>query len=111
MKHIHEKTGVEYEVGRIIDFDGKTFDMCVIMKWDTEKFEESPVIIDYYFGEYDKETTDDYIDQYLENQNQLKKSVKRMSDELLVNRDVMEPEDVQDLEKTIESVTNMISNL
>ena len=112
MKHIHERTGTEYEVGRMIDFDGKSFDMCIITKWDVENdFETSPVIIDYYFGEYDKDTTDDYIEMYLENQNQLKKSVKRMSDELMVNREVMEPDDIQDLEGTIESVTNMISGL
>ena len=69
MKHIHKRTGVEYEVGRLDDFDGKTFDMCVITKWDTEKWEEHPIIIDYYFGEYDAETTDDYIDMYLEKNN------------------------------------------
>lgn len=31
MKHIHNKTGVKYDVSRLIDFDGKTHDMCVIL--------------------------------------------------------------------------------
>jgi hypothetical protein len=110
MEHIHEKSGKCYEVGIMNDFDGKTFDMCIITCWDPN-YEESPVLIDYYFGEYDKETTDFFIDRFVENQNQLRKSVKRLSDELLVNREVMESDDIQDLEKTIESVTNMISNL
>ena len=73
MRHIHTKTGVEYEIGRLVDFDGKTYDMCVITKWDTEKFEESPVIIDFYFGGYDKETTDEYIDMYLKKQKENKR--------------------------------------
>lgn len=111
MRHIHERTGVEYEIGKLIDFDRKTFDMCVITKWDTEKFEESPVIIDYYFGEYDKETTDEYIDGYLERQGYLKKAVNRMTNDRMINHEFMTSEDLQDFDQTIENVTNMISNL
>lgn len=71
MTHIHEKTGQTFEVGRLDDFDGRTFDICVIVKWSENETEEldNPVIIDYYFGDYDKETTDDYIDQYLAKQS------------------------------------------
>ena len=65
MKHLHEKSGTIYEVGRLYDFDGATFDMCVITKWDYN-FESAPKIINYYFGDYDKATTDEYIDMYLE---------------------------------------------
>ena len=111
MKHIHNKTGVEYEVGILNDFDGKTFDMCVITKWDVDKFEESPIIIDYYFGGYDPEITDEYIDQYLEKQEYLKKSVDRLTGLRLVDHEVMESDDLQDLDTTIEKVTEMISTL
>lgn len=110
MNHIHKKSGQVYEVGKMNDFDGSTYDMCIITKWDPECV-ESPTLVDYYFGEYDPELTDHYIDKFIENQNQLKKSVKRMSDDLLVNREVMEPDDIQDLENTIKNVTDMISNL
>ena len=111
MKHIHNKTGVEYEVGVLNDFDGKTFDMCVITKWDTEKFEESPVIIDYYFGGYDPETTDEYIDDYLERQECLKKTLSRLEGLRLVDHEVMEQDDLQDLDQTIEKLSGIISTL
>ena len=65
MKHIHEKSGQVYEVGRLHDFDGSDFDMCVITKWD-DSFESAPKLITYYFGDYDKATTDEFIDMYLE---------------------------------------------
>lgn len=68
MIHIHEKTGQTFEVGRLDDFDGRTFDICVIMRWPENETEEV-VLIDYYFGDYDKETTDEYIDQYLAKQS------------------------------------------
>lgn len=61
MKHIHKKTGVEYEVGKLVDFDGKSFDITVITLWpDTD----SMVVVDYYFGDYSPATTDFYIDRY-----------------------------------------------
>lgn len=110
MNHIHKKSGKDYEVGVMNDFDGSTYDMCIITKWDSS-CEESPTLVGYYFGKYDPEMTDYYIDKFIENQTQLKKSIKRMSDDLVVNREVMEPDDIQDLENTIKSVTDMISNL
>lgn len=80
MKHVHEKTGKNFEVGQLIDFDGKTFDINVITKWDEENdFEQSPMIIDYYFGDYDKETTNDYIEMFLERQQQLQKAINVLS--------------------------------
>ena len=71
MKHIHSRTGQEYEVGQLIDFDGSSYDIVVITKWpDYESDElESPIIVGYYFGEYDEKDTDDYIDKYLETGN------------------------------------------
>ena len=49
MTHLHVKTGKTYEVAIMDDFDGSTFDMCVITKWDPN-FNESPTLVDYYFG-------------------------------------------------------------
>jgi hypothetical protein len=110
MNHLHKKTGKTYEVGVMNDFNGSTYDMCIITKWDPD-YDESPTLIDYYFGDYNPDLTDYCIDQFIERQEQLKKSVKRMSDELLVNREVMEPDDIQDLEQTIKSVSDQISNV
>lgn len=36
MTHIHEKTGKKFDVGRLFDSDGKTYDINVILKWDEE---------------------------------------------------------------------------
>lgn len=83
MTHLHEKTGKKFEIGRLIDSDGKTFDINVIMKWDYEHdFEQSPVIIDYYFGEYNKNDTDYYIDMFIEKQAALKNSLKVIESEI-----------------------------
>ena len=71
MKHFHEKTGQYYEVGKLVDFDGCNYDMCVITKWteldDEDDFDmpQPPVLVDYYFGDYDSVTTDYYIDRWL----------------------------------------------
>ena len=112
MKHIHDKTGIEYEVGRLNDFDGKTFDINVITRWDVENdFEQSPIIIDYYFGNYDKKVTDDYIDMFLEKQKTLKQTLKYLEGKLTVDESFMDSEDVDELNKTIESVKEMITDL
>ena len=42
----------------MIDFDGLSYDICIITKWDDDGVQ----IINYYFGDYDQETTDYYID-------------------------------------------------
>lgn len=107
MKHIHNKTGVEYEVGFLSDFD-----MCVITKWDVENnYEKGPVIIDYYFGEYDEESTDDYIDEYLKKIEGLKDGLKFLKDEYLINcvdGDFMEPDQKKKLENSIDIIKSMI---
>ena len=41
MKHIHKKSGKTYEVGVMNDFDGSTYDMCIITLWDPD-CNESP---------------------------------------------------------------------
>lgn len=60
MEHIHAKTGLKFEVGFMPDYD-----MSIIMKWNDEGEFMSTELIDYYFGEYDKQTTDNYIDRWL----------------------------------------------
>lgn len=112
MKHIHEKSGKSFEIGRLMDFDGKTFDINVITKWDEEHdFEQSPIIIDYYFGDHDKQVTDNYIDMFLDRQEALRNSVKFLEAKLLVDAGYMEPDEIVELKKTIESVKEMITDL
>ena len=77
MNHIHKKSGKTYEVGVMHDFDGSTYDMCIITKWDPD-CNESPTLVNFYFGDYDSDTTDYYIDRFLENQEMLKKMISNL---------------------------------
>jgi hypothetical protein len=112
MKHIHISTGLEFDVSRLIDFDGKTHDMCVITKWDIENnFEKDPIIIDYYFGEYDPDITDDCIDEYYKKQSGLRDGLKFLEDEYLINcidGDFFEPLQKKRLENSIETLKQII---
>ena len=110
MTHIHEQTGKEYEVGRLIDGEGKTYDINVIMKWDTEHdFEQSPVLIDYYFGDPEPGYTNNYISMFIERQNHLRKVVKY----LLQGRDqdFASESDRVEFDEMIETVKSLITNL
>lgn len=77
MNHIHKKSGKTYEVGVMNDFDGSTYDMCIITLWDPD-CNESPTLVDYYFGKYDPETTDYYIEKFLKKQETLKKMISNL---------------------------------
>lgn len=63
MTHVHDATGMKFECGELIEIGTrKTFDMTVITYWPGEY--APPVIVGYYFGEYDREATDYYIDEW-----------------------------------------------
>ena len=112
MKHLNERTGKAFEIGRLVDPDGSAYDINVIVKFDEENnFEQSPVVIDYYFGDYDQKDTDYYIDKYLEKQDTLKSALKFLEDKLLVDESFMDPEDVTELKKTIQSVKDMTTDI
>lgn len=77
MQHLHKASGLVFECGELVDFrecDSRvrcTYDMTVITHWNHRSFDndlQPPVIIGYYFGEYDEATTDYYIDRWLEKQ-------------------------------------------
>lgn len=115
MKHIYERTGKEFEIGRLIDTDGKTFDITVITKWDIENdYSQHPILVDYYFGDYDKKDTDVYIDQFLKRQDTLKTVLKYLKGKLEVDSYYFkheEPDELEKLKQTIESVNEMITDL
>ena len=83
--------------------------MCVITLWD-ESFEKAPVIIGYYFGEYDRDTTDRYIYRYVAEQAALRKAAYYLEGKQLCDADVMEESEAKDIMETIESVKQMIIN-
>lgn len=71
MRHLHKSSGLYFECGELMDFPvkdaRKTYDMTVITLWNEDEDScESPIIVDYYFGEYSVDTTDYYIDQWFD---------------------------------------------
>ena len=108
MKHIHQKTGLEFEVGTLGDFD-----MTVITFWPNEDEDElvSPEIVNYYFGEYDSESTDHYIDDYLERKSKLKAALEFLEDKYLIDwveGKYMDALKAKDLKDCIEEIKKMI---
>ena len=68
MKHLHKASGLEFECGELIDrADGKTYDITVITYWGDLNAEElrAPILVSFYFGEYDADATDRFIDRWL----------------------------------------------
>lgn len=105
MKHLHKASGKTFECGELMEFPAngtrKTYDMTVISLWeDDPDHDPQPVIIvGYYFGEYNEETTDYYIDQWFQKQameNEWLKLVSSCQDIVnaywLTNEDVLPDE-------------------
>jgi hypothetical protein len=112
MTHIHEQTGKEYEVGRLIDGEGKTYDINVIMKWDTEHdFDQSPVLIDYYFGDPESDYNNKYIDMFIERRNQLRKVVKHLESQKKINQDFLTDSDETEFDKMLDEMIETVKSL
>lgn len=125
MKHLHKASGLVFECGELIDIreDGrnvrKTYDMTVITLWTHDSFNDDvqpPVIIDYYFGEYNEETTNYYIDRWFEKQstcNMWRKfvgDVKEIVDAYwLTNHEVLEEDYKRKVQTVITGLDNMLA--
>ena len=107
MKHLHKASGQTFEVGSYEDGD-KTYDITIISYWKDPETQGvgSPVeIIGYYFGGYCEETTNFYIDEWIENREKevrvLTASKKFLNDYLTVDREFFEESKVSELEETL----------
>lgn len=86
MRHLHKASGKTFECGELMDFPAegirKTYDMTVISLWedDPDNDPQPVIIVGYYFGEYDEETTDFYIDRWFEAQAMDNEWLKIVSD-------------------------------
>ncbi len=113
MTHKHQSTGKEFEIGTLKDLDGvHTYDITVVTKWTDPESDELPPVrfINYYFGEYDKDDTDFYIDKFIEQQQQLLKAIKHLENLRQINSKFMSLDEIYDLNMTIESMYQMIDN-
>lgn len=86
MKHIHKATGIEFEVGFLYDVDGKMFDMTVITLGGCNRTE----LVNYYFGGYDKEMTDKYIDAWIEESDTIAQAEKIVDAYYVTNNEVLD---------------------
>lgn len=107
MKHIHERTGYEFEVGEYRDGD-KTYDITIISYWKDAETQGagSPVeLVSYYFGGYDKNITDEYIDKWLANREKeirvLRAGYDFMEAYLITNEDVLEGTTIGRLKRSL----------
>lgn len=118
MTHIHKRSGLAFEIGTMDDTDGiHTYDITVITKWDNEEdcIGSGVEIVGFYFGEYDKDITDDYIDQFLERRQRdyslLNKAIKTFNDYLVTNMDVLEDYEIRNLRHSIRDAHSMLVDL
>lgn len=59
MEHT-SKNGKVFEIGQIYEYRGtKHYDIVIVMDWNNE--DAPPIMVGFYFGEYDYETTEYYI--------------------------------------------------
>lgn len=107
MIHVHNKTGIEFDVGFCSDFD-----MSIITRWPVRPGDDPIELIDYYFGEYDKEATDYYIDKYFEKMENLKNGLKFLEGKYLIDAvegNYMEKEDAEKLKNSIETLKTIVN--
>lgn len=109
MKYLHSETDTLYEIGRLFDTDGKTYDINVITKWDEKNdFEQSPVLVDYYFGDIEINATEYCINEFNKKQDYLKIAIKTLEGKLMVDESYMESTEIEELRNTIKCLRSMI---
>lgn len=107
MTHVHKLTGIEFEVGSYMSkSDRSTYDMTIISLWNTPDGSASELmLVDYYFGDYEPELTDKYIDNWLlkikEDTDKLLLSEKYLQYYLETNRDVLDQTDIDEVCKAL----------
>ena len=84
MEHTHKSTGLVFDCGTIPEFD-----ITVITYWRQPDVDDlvPPILVSFYFGEYEADATDYYIDQWLKSVVDCKDIVDAY---LLTNEDVLE---------------------
>jgi predicted PolB exonuclease-like 3'-5' exonuclease len=77
------------QTGRLLDHNGKTFDITVILNFPTKAdyaaatcIDDMPNVnlIDFYFGDTNDGDTDYYVNQFVEKQAKLRKLVSKLID-------------------------------
>ena len=102
------RTTTNIQTGRLFDNDGKNFDITVILNWPTnDDYENStdiigPNLVDFYFGDENKNDTDYYTRQFVEKQTNFRKLLDK-----LYSLKAICPDDTE-IDEQIEFVKNQI---
>lgn len=120
MTHLHKSSGLYFECGELMEFPvngiRKTYDMIVITLWGcSEDDPEAPIIVGYYFGEYEAETTDYYIDQWFQKQSfvRVPTNIVRDCNDIVeaywvTNEDVLTDDEYSDMRSKVKrTLTNL----
>ena len=104
-------TNYNIQTGRLYDNNGANFDITVILNWPKASDYENandiigPNLIDFYFGDTDERTTESYVNQFVEKQNNFKKLLTK-----LYALKALTPDD-SEIDEQIEFVKNQIVQL
>jgi predicted PolB exonuclease-like 3'-5' exonuclease len=83
------ETNYNIQTGRLIDENGKNFDITVILNFPTEAdfasatgLDDFPAVnlIDFYFGNTNDRDTEAYVKQFVEKQTKLRKLISKLID-------------------------------
>ena len=121
MKHLHNKSGLYFECGELIDrVANETYDITVITLWHdpNEDVVLPPELVNFYFGEYDPEHTDYYIDRWFEERAAHNEFLKLVRDckgivdaYWLTNEDVLVDNEYDDTRSKVQRVRDELKKL
>lgn len=107
------ETNYNIQTGRLVDNNGKNFDITVILNFPTEadfanatSLDDFPAVnlIDFYFGNETDRETEYYLTQFIEKQAKLRKLLSKLIDLSTVNNEA-------ELAEQIEFVKSLIVTL
>lgn len=107
MTHLHKASGNYFEVGEYRDGE-KTYDITIISYWkdpETQAVGAPVELVGFYFGDYNPQDTDFYIDQWLDNRaseiSVLQAASKCIDAYLIINEGVLDAPEVRRLEQAV----------
>lgn len=104
--HYRHTDGTTYQLGKLIDTAGADYDLTVIMNWpDTFDEDDCVKIVDFYFGEPYDEFNKQYVEQFIERQNNFK-----MLEQKLIDLKAAVPDDT-DIDEYIDFVRSQVVKL
>lgn len=110
MKHYHKSSKQTFEIGFVEEFD-----ITLITRWNSAESEAhlSPItLVGYYFGEYDEEATNHYIDRWISDNDKnvkvLQAAIKYIEAYLVVNGELCTLEECDYMKQAITDARELL---